>query len=117
MTGFPLRRSVDMRPQMRRPGRGAADVRPQSSVPYPLHNLTQLAAIRLNHEVDRQAVRGPRLSRSDDGHQRSSGPDHACRPLPDIAADDVEHQVDARADSRMSFSRSTNSCTPKSSAF
>src|SRR3954468_20414394 len=42
-------------------GRDVADVRPQSSVPHPLDDLTQLGAVGLDDEVDRQAVRGPRL--------------------------------------------------------
>src|SRR5262249_28814016 len=50
-----------------------ADVCPQSSVPRPVDDLTQLGAIGLDDEVDRQAVRGPRLGRPDDGHQHSSG--------------------------------------------
>ena len=41
--------------------RDVADVRPQSSVPHPLDNFTQLATIGLHDEVDRQAVGGPRL--------------------------------------------------------
>src|SRR5205814_6280155 len=45
-------------------GRDVADVRPQSSVPHPLDNLTQLGTIGLDNEVDRQAVSGPRLRRS-----------------------------------------------------
>ena len=99
-------------------GRDVADVRPQSSVPHPLDDLTQLGAIGLDNEVDRQAVGGPRLGRPDDGHQCSSGSNQACGPLPDVAADDIEHQIDCRR--RLpgtSFSRSTNSCAPKSSAF
>src|SRR5437773_10623766 len=78
-------------------GRDVADVRPQSSVPNPLDNLTQLATIGLDNEVDRQAVSGPRLRRPDDGHQCSSGPDQTRGPLPDVAADDIENQVDAAA--------------------
>src|SRR5438034_3259258 len=61
-------------------GRDVADVRPQSSVPYPLDDLTQLGTIGLDNEVDCQAVGGPRLGRSYDGHQRSAGPDQACGP-------------------------------------
>src|SRR5205814_6953252 len=76
-------------------GRDVADVRPQSSVPHPLDNLTQLDTIGLDDEVDRQAVSGPRLRRSDDGHRPSSGPDQTRGPLPDVAADDIEDQVDA----------------------
>ena len=37
----------------------------------------------------------PRLGRPDDGHQCSSGSDQACGPLLDVAADDIEHQIDA----------------------
>src|SRR5438477_5317613 len=36
-------------------GRDVADVRPQSSVPHPLDDLTQLGTIGLDNEVDRQA--------------------------------------------------------------
>src|SRR5205823_12952778 len=76
-------------------GRDVADVGPQPPVPHPLDDLTQLGAIGLDDEVDCQAVGGPRLGRSYDGHQGSSGPDQACGPLLDVSADDVEHQVDA----------------------
>src|SRR6516164_7568929 len=75
-------------------GRDVADVRPQSSVTHPLDDLTQLGTIGLDNEVDRQAVGGPRLGRPDDGHQCSSGSNQACGPLLDVAADDIEHQVD-----------------------
>src|SRR5437764_5748068 len=76
-------------------GRDVADVGPQSSVPHPLDDLTQLGTIGLHDEVDCQAVGGPRLGRPYDGHQGSSGPDQACGPLLDVSADDIEHQVDA----------------------
>jgi hypothetical protein len=69
-------------------GRDVADVRPQSSVPHPLDDLTQLGTIGLDNEVDRQAVGGPRLGRPNE----------------------------PPTSSRASFSRSTNSCAPKSSA-
>src|SRR5438067_6821725 len=62
-------------------GRDGADVRPQSSVPHPLDDLTQLGAIGYDDEVDSQAARGPRLGRAGNGHQRSSGANHARRPL------------------------------------
>src|SRR4029077_15600602 len=73
--------------------RDVADVRPQSSVPHPLDDLTQLGTIGLDNEVDRQAVGGPRLGRADDGHQCSSGSNQACGPLPNVAADDIENQI------------------------
>src|SRR5215813_12175136 len=76
-------------------GRDVADVRPQSSVTHPLDDLTQLGAIGHENKVDRQAVGGPRLGRPGDGHQRSSGSNQACGPLPDVAADDIENQIDA----------------------
>src|SRR5262245_9649998 len=76
-------------------GRDVADVRPQPSVPHPLDDLTQLGTIGFDNEVDRQAVGGPRLRRPDDGHQCSSGLNEACGPLLDVAADDIEHQIDA----------------------
>src|SRR5262249_14729639 len=75
-------------------GRDVADVRPQSSVPYPLDELTQLGAIGYDDEVDSQAARGPRLGRAGNGHQRSSGANHARRPLRDVAAEDIENQID-----------------------
>src|SRR5262245_6777027 len=59
-------------------GRDVADVRPQSSVPHPLDDLTQLGTIGLDNEVDRQAVGGPCLARPDDGHERSSGSNQGC---------------------------------------
>src|SRR5215472_3951649 len=67
-------------------GRDGADVRLQSSVPHPLDDLTQLGAIGLDNEVDRQAVVGPRLGRPDDGHQGSSGANQACGPIRYVAA-------------------------------
>ena len=75
-------------------GRDVADVRPQSSVPYPLDELTQLGAIGYDDEVDSQAARGPRLGRAGNGHQRSSGANHARRPLRDVTAEDIENQID-----------------------
>jgi hypothetical protein len=76
-------------------GRDVADVRPQPSVPHPLDDLTQLATIGLDNEVDRQAVVGPRFGWPDDDHQCSSGSDPACGPLLDVAADDIENQIDS----------------------
>src|SRR5207248_3757945 len=75
-------------------GRDVADVRPYPSVTHSLDDLTQLGTIGLDHEVDRQAVGGSRLGRPDDGDQRSSGSNQARGPLPDVAADEIEHQID-----------------------
>src|SRR5881394_2800129 len=62
-------------------------------MPEPLDDLTQLDAIGYDDEVDSQAARGPRLGRAGDGDQRSSGANHARRPLRDIAAEDIENQI------------------------
>src|SRR5881398_1561061 len=75
--------------------RDVADVRPQPSVPHPLDDLTQLGTIGLDNEIDRQAIVGPRFGRPDDGHQCSSGSNQACGPLLDVAADDIENQIDS----------------------
>src|SRR5437016_9475685 len=75
-------------------GSHLADVCPQTTIPDPLGDLTQLGAIRYDDEVDSQAVSGPRLGRAGDGHQRSSGANHARRPLRDVAAEDIENQID-----------------------
>src|ERR1700756_5107178 len=75
-------------------GGDVADVRPQSSVTHPLDDLTPLGTIGLENEVERQARGGPRLGRTDDGHECSSSSNQACGPLLDVAADDIENQMD-----------------------
>src|SRR6516165_5924811 len=75
-------------------GRDLANIRPQSSFPYPLDELTQLGAIGYDDEVDSPTARGPRLGRAGNGHQRSSGANQPRRPLRDVAAEDIEHQID-----------------------
>src|ERR1700757_763971 len=75
-------------------GSHVADVCPQPTNPYPLDELTQLGAIWYDDEVDSHASRGPRLGRAGDGHQRSSSANHARRPLRDVAAEDIENQID-----------------------
>src|ERR1044071_7078403 len=74
--------------------RDVADVRPQSTIPHPLDDLIQLGAIGYDDEVDSQAASGPRIGRAGDGHQRSSGANQARRPLRDVAAEDIENQID-----------------------
>src|SRR3954453_15997926 len=76
-------------------GRYFADVRPQPSVTQPPDDLTQLGAIGLDNEVDRQAVGGPRFGRPDDGHQCSSGSNQTRGALRDVAAEDIENQIDS----------------------
>src|SRR5262245_61776888 len=72
-----------------------ADVCPQPTIPDALDELTQLGTIGHDDEVDSQAARGPRLGRAGNGYQRSSGANHARRPLRDVAAEDIEHKIDA----------------------
>src|SRR5215510_2168844 len=76
-------------------GSHVAEVCPQPTNPDPLDELTQLGAIGYDDEIDSQAVRGPRLGRAGDGHQRSSGSNQACGPLRDVAAEDIENQIDS----------------------
>src|SRR5438309_4917127 len=76
-------------------GRDGADVRPQSSVPHSLDDLAQLGTIGLDNEVDLQAVGGQRLGGPGDGEQRSSSSNQARRLLPAVAADEIEHRIDA----------------------
>src|SRR5690242_1334257 len=71
-----------------------ADIRLQSSVTHPLDDLAQLGPIGHENKVDRQPVGGPRLGRSDDGHQCSSSSNQAYGSLLDVAADDIENQID-----------------------
>src|SRR5262249_25813899 len=74
-------------------GSHVADVCPQATIPDPLDELTQLGAIGFDDEVDSQAASGPRLGRPSDGHQRSSGANHARRPPPAVPAEDIENQI------------------------
>src|SRR5581483_2632595 len=71
-----------------------ADVCPQPTIPDPLDDILQLGLIGYNDEVNGQATRGPRLGRASDGHQRSSYANEARRSLRDVAADDIENQID-----------------------
>src|SRR5690349_22866029 len=75
-------------------GSHVADVCPQPTIPGSLDDLTQLGTIGYDDEIDSQAVSGPRLGRAGDGHQRSSGANHARRPLRDVATEDIENQID-----------------------
>src|SRR4051812_48967401 len=74
-------------------GREGADVCPKSSAPPPFDDLNQWGTIGLDDEVDRQAVGGPCLGRAGDGHQSSSGSNQGCGPLSDVAAEDIENQI------------------------
>src|SRR5690242_19564047 len=76
-------------------GGDGADIRAQPSVPHSLNDFAELGAIGFDDEVDRHAVGGPRLDRPDYGHERSSGSHQARGPLPDVAADEIEHDVDS----------------------
>ena len=75
-------------------GSHVADVCPQPTTPEPVDELIQLGAIGYDDEVDSKAASGPRLDRACNGHQRSSGANQARRPLHDVAANNIEHQID-----------------------
>src|SRR5947199_6861338 len=75
-------------------GSHLADVCAQPTIPDPLDDLTQLGAIGYDDEVDSQAASGPGLGRAGNRHQRSSGANHARRPLRDVTAEDIENQID-----------------------
>lgn len=75
-------------------GSDVADVRPQTSLPDPLDDLTQLGTISFDDKVNSQTASRPRLGRAGDGHKRSSGADKAHRPLRDVTAEDIENQID-----------------------
>ena len=95
MIVFPLRRSVGLRAATASSRfRDVADVGPQASVSDPLDDFGQLRAVSLDHEVDRQAVGGSNFGRRDHGHQCSSGADQSHGPPLDVAADNVEDQID-----------------------
>ena len=76
-------------------GSHVADICAQPTNSDPLDELTQLGGIWYDDEVDSKAGRGPRLGRAGDGYQRSSGANHARRPLRDVAAEDIENQIDS----------------------
>src|ERR1043166_1285525 len=76
-------------------GSHLADVCPQPAIPDPLDDLTQLGTIGYNDEVDSESARGPRLGRAGNGHQRSSSANQACGPLRDVAAENIENQIDS----------------------
>ena len=75
-------------------GSHVADVCPQPAMPESLDKLTELGAIGYDDEVNSHAASGPRLGRAGDGHQRSSDANHARRLLRDVAAEDIENQID-----------------------
>src|SRR5262249_54081844 len=71
-----------------------ADICPQPAISEPLDELTQLGSIGHDDEVDSPAARWARLGRPGNGHQRSSGSNQSRRPLRDVAAEDIENQID-----------------------
>src|SRR5579863_8678350 len=75
-------------------GSDVADVCPQPTNPDPLDEFTQLGASWYDDKVDSPAASGSRLGRASDGHQRSPRANQARRPLRDLAAEDIENQID-----------------------
>jgi hypothetical protein len=92
-----------------------ADVRSQSAVTHALNDLIQLGAIGFDDEVNRQAVGGTRLGWADDGDQRAAGSNQGRGSLADVAADDIEYQIDLAGVFEDVVLESTNSFAPKSS--
>jgi hypothetical protein len=68
-----------------------ADIGAEAPVADPLHDLAQLSSVGLHHEIDGAAAGRRRFHGSDDGDQGASSSDQ--RPLADLAADNVEHQI------------------------
>jgi len=95
-------------------GSHVADVCTQPTIPDPLDDFTQLGAIGYDDEVDRQARSAGRASgRPGDGHQRSSGANHARRRFP--MSPPRGHRKPDRTpptSARASLSRSMNSVAP-----
>ena len=66
-----------------------------SRIPHaPARDELRTVCWRYDDEVDSQAARGPRLGRAGKGHQRSFGANHARRPRRDVAAEDIENQIE-----------------------
>src|SRR6476661_120806 len=75
-------------------GGDRADVGPQQAVADALDDFAQLSAVGFDDEVDRPSVGARLFDRSDDGHQNPARPNQARGPLADVAADQVEHEID-----------------------
>ena len=59
-----------------------------------MDDLEQLGTIGLDDKVDGEAVSGASLDGSDDGDKDASGAENRSGPLPDVAADDIEDEID-----------------------
>src|SRR5262249_47462367 len=95
MIVFPLRRSVGLKAAT---ASSRVDTLPMFVRSRPSRTrwtISFMGAIGHDNKVDRQAVGGPCLGRAGDGHQRSSGSNQACGPLRDVAAEDIENQIDS----------------------
>jgi hypothetical protein len=96
--------------------RDVADVRPQSTIPHPLDDLTQLGVIGHDNEVDSQAPEG----RASVGPVTvTSVPPARIRPADRFAMSPPrtsKTRSTLPTSSSAPLSRSTNSCAPKSRA-
>src|SRR4051812_40740573 len=96
MIVFPLRRSVELKAAM---ASSRLETLPMfvRSRPSRTRLTISLSCARSDSTTKSTArpVGGPRLGRPNDGHQCSSGSNQTCGPLLDVAADDIEHQIDA----------------------
>jgi hypothetical protein len=84
--------------------------------PAPANDLSRLGTIGLDDELDGQAVGGPCLRGAGDGDQNASGAIQGCRALPVSPAKTLKTRSAVPTSFRASFSRSMNSCAPKSSS-
>ncbi len=75
-------------------GRDVADACPQPTIPNPQNELAQLSAIGYHDEIYGQTAIGPCLGRTGDSHQCSSGANHACGPLRNIATENIKNEID-----------------------
>src|SRR2546428_8969404 len=95
MTVFPWRRSVELKAATAS-SRGATVPMFVRSRPSRIRWTISLSWARSDSTT--KSIARPstgRLRRPDDGHQCSSGSNQPRGPLPDVAADDIEHQIDA----------------------
>src|SRR5690606_36605722 len=71
-----------------------ADGGAQAAVADAVGQLGQLGAVSLDDEVGRQGVGGAGLGWAGDGHEDAAGSNQCGGALRDVAAEDVEDEVD-----------------------
>ena len=71
-----------------------ADVRPQPTTRTRWTSSVNWARSGTTTKSIARPARGPRLCRAGNGHQRPSGANQGRGPLRDVAAEDIENQID-----------------------